>query len=1217
VNVWEIAPQQIENLQGGDGSAFRDFVCRVVSAHMTACGIPSAALSTDARNMADGGVDCQVSQAAQNDPHDRLRSRTCWQFKATAHGDITEPILRAEIKKPYAAALIKEGYAYRFCIADTITAEKKSAWEAVLGEEANQINPNAPKPQVLTSTCFARLASQFPAIVAAQIPVERFLHLEAWGRLSVSLTKQYVPVSIWDGMATQIKSHADFSNGGRALVLPVHADAGIGKTRLVYETLNQLGAAGSLVLYTSDEESALNLAHYLANFSDRYALLVVDECSQESRFKIQECLRGNEQRVRVFTISNFVRTTPNPEPILQRMPDETVEKILSANFPGVSDERKRAAVAMAGGFVKLAADICQNDLAGGLASTDQYYRIRIPDEASRKVVEAISLVKKVGFSGEVSKQFEDLCSLTGLDVEDAKSRAKKLKESPGFIAIGGRFFYVTPEAVAQVALHDAWRRWVEDNPAAFFERIPESLLDAFRTRVAHSARTEFRNAAASYFNGWAESLSPADLTDKKKAKQLVALIDTDPTRFLPKLRELVEQATPDQLLADSRNSGGDWGARRDVVWLCERLSVFPEFFYDVERILIRLALHESEKGIGNNATAIWRQLFSILLSGTSIPYAERVRLLEQKLKSQALPECALALEALKEIFDAHASRMLGPAVVAGRIPPPDWRPNTHKEYRECFTAAFAQYERVLVSSHEDLRKRALATVVEHTNWFLRSGFLDELRALLRSERLSVNLLPTILAGIDSFIRFDMRDEGKSKIPEAYCAQVLEWKKTLVPNDFHSKLVSVIGRPSYDFLEEPEAKEWRTKLADLAVELCNNPELIESELPWLTSEDAKSAGELGIELGKFDSKGTSFGRVVQTSALPNLAICRGYLLGLMQASPEQVARVNSFLDELESTNAALAFDYASVLPTQTDAFTRWVRLCDAGKIPAHAIHAVSYRMAQGIGVDHLKEGLPRLIRAISNSEPNASGTALQLIHSWIDQHNRGKINLPNDADLWDLIGKTLERATPHQVMEVYYWEHALEVFAQVNPPLATRIACALLDDDLSVEEHAEKVLLKIATKHPDLVMGAVGDALFDKETGWKLQMRGMGSLITAVPRETVAAWLDKTGIDGARKIAGGLPRPFVDASGNPVVSPLTEEVLKRFGEDEKVVRGFICGSGFRSYSGNIAAQKMQEAAVAEKFLQHPIPAIREWAKVEKSSSEAQAAHFRQEDEELFI
>ncbi len=1216
MNVWEITSQQIENLQGGDGGAFRDFVCRVISAHMTACGIPSAALSTDARNMADGGVDCQVSQAAPDDPHDRLRSKTCWQYKATSHDKITEPILREEIKKQYAAKLIRDGYAYRFCIADTITPEKKNEWEGALKEEAKLLNPNAPAPRVLTSVCLARLASLYPSIVAAHIPVERFLHLEAWGRSIVLPTKKYVLVDIWKDVAIQIRSHADFSHAGQKLVLPIHADAGIGKTRLVYETLNQIGAAGSLVLYTSDEESALNLAHYLANYQECFALLIVDECSLEARFKIEQCLRGNEKRVRVFTISNFVRTAPSAEPLLRRMPDQTVEQILNVNFPHVPDAHRRAAVAFACGFVKIAADLCQLGLAGGLDSTVEYYRRLVPDDESRKVVEAIALVKKIGFSGEVSKQFDDLCSLTGLDPEQARHRARRLKESPGFVAIGGRFFYITPEAVAQVALQDAWERWVEDDPAAFFKKIPESLLDAFRTRVAHSGRQEFRNAAATYFNDWADALTPADLVDKKKAKQLVALIDTDPARFLPVLAKLVEQATPEQLLADAQSTGGGWGARRDVVWLCERLSSFPEFFYDVERILFRLALHESEKGIGNNATAIWKQLFSIYLSGTSIPYTERVKLLEQKIKSRSKPICLLALEALKEIFETSAFRTLGPAVVAGRIPPPDWRPSTHMEYRECFIAVFSQYEHVLAGGENELRENALSDIVEHTYWFLRNTFLEELRALLRMDRITTKVLPTILAGIDMFVRFDLRQK-ESKFPKEYYAKVLEWKEAIVPKDFHSRLVGAIGRPAYEFLEEPEAKDRQTVLSDIAHELFMSPALIEQELPWLTSEDAKSAGELGFEIGKLDINAAHFDRFVQRNPSANLAVSRGYLVGLMQATPKQIPRVNSFLDELEVADPNLAFDYASILPEQTDAFIRWARLCDAKKIPAQAIQVVCYRLPQGINGNHLKEALPRLMRAISNGESSASGTALQLIHRWIDQHARNNVKLPNDSDLWTLIGQTLEQATPHQSMEAYYWEKIVEVLAQVNAPLAIKIACSLLDDDLSVEEHAEKVLMDLAAKHPDLVMNEFGEALLDKKTGWKLEIRGMSSLINSISTKTVMAWLERTGIEGARKIAGGLPRPFLDKMGSPIVSPLTEEVLRKFGDDKKVVNAFICGSGIRTYSGDIAAQKMEEASVAAKFLNHPLAAIRQWARVEKDISEKEAARFRQQDEEMFI
>ncbi|MGB8368292.1 MAG: hypothetical protein ACLPYZ_05740 [Limisphaerales bacterium] len=62
MNVWELSPGHIESLQGGDGGAFRDFVNRVIRAHMAVCGIPSSRIATDSRNMKDGGVDTQVDQ---------------------------------------------------------------------------------------------------------------------------------------------------------------------------------------------------------------------------------------------------------------------------------------------------------------------------------------------------------------------------------------------------------------------------------------------------------------------------------------------------------------------------------------------------------------------------------------------------------------------------------------------------------------------------------------------------------------------------------------------------------------------------------------------------------------------------------------------------------------------------------------------------------------------------------------------------------------------------------------------------------------------------------------------------------------------------------------------------------------------------------------------------------------------------------------------------
>jgi hypothetical protein len=389
------------------------------------------------------------------------------------------------------------------------------------------------------------------------------------------------------------------------------------------------------------------------------------------------------------------------------------------------------------------------------------------------------------------------------------------------------------------------------------------------------------------------------------------------------------------------------------------------------------------------------------------------------------------------------------------------------------------------------------------------------------------------------------------------------------------------------------------------------------MDWLTSGQAKGAGELGNEIGKIDSEAKVFDDIVLRVSAENLAICRGYLAGMAQNHPDLVARVNSFLDKLEGTNPELAFDYASTLATQTNAFERWIRLCDAQKIPAHYVQSVIYRMPGQFTEDHLKQAIPRLLRALSE-QPRAGGAALNLVHQWIEQHKRANTPLNTaNLDLWNSISQVLSKVIPSETMEVFYWSETMKVYLQIDPKNATQIACSFLDEDLSVEEAADEILTLLATQYPDLVMDSLGEVLLKEKDAWKLEIRGFGGLLVSVPPETIMKWLDKTGFEGALKIASSLPRPFVNEKGDAVVPRLTELVLERFGSDQNVARRFISGSGIRSYSGDIAGQRLQEANVAARFLDHPLAAIREWARIEKKMSEHEAARWQQEDAERFI
>src|SRR5437868_825184 len=73
--------------------------------------------------------------------------------------------------------------------------------------------------------------------------------------------------------------------------------------------------------------------------------------------------------------------------------------------------------------------------------------------------------------------------MLGLHPPDVLQIAQRLRQSPGFIAFGGRYLYVTPILIAQVAFQSAWERWVAPDPPGFLRALPEPLIEPFVARV--------------------------------------------------------------------------------------------------------------------------------------------------------------------------------------------------------------------------------------------------------------------------------------------------------------------------------------------------------------------------------------------------------------------------------------------------------------------------------------------------------------------------------------------------------------------------------------------------------------------------------------------------------------------------------------------------------------------------------------------------------------
>ena len=273
--MWTVNARDIISLRTPGGDRFTEFVDDLIRAEAFVGGIPQTEISTNLRtNIGDEGADTEIKQAISSAFLASPPTPTCWQYKATGYATVDDTALRNEIKKTsssrkhiaYSHQLIQAGYRYYFCICDDMPAMKRTEWENILQEEISLINNSAPAPVVLTASHLAVWANSFPAIIIRffRPDLGNFLHLKSWGQSITSVTSRYSEVLAWNPIKQRILEHVFFDKPCRSVNISIQGEAGVGKTRFVYEALLDISVLGNLVVYTTDT-SAKEIAHNLVN----------------------------------------------------------------------------------------------------------------------------------------------------------------------------------------------------------------------------------------------------------------------------------------------------------------------------------------------------------------------------------------------------------------------------------------------------------------------------------------------------------------------------------------------------------------------------------------------------------------------------------------------------------------------------------------------------------------------------------------------------------------------------------------------------------------------------------------------------------------------------------------------------------------------------------------------------------------------------------------
>jgi hypothetical protein len=1235
-----IAAEHIYVLRNSTGKPFTDLLDRLIRNSAGTLGIPSSAVLDNPRtNHPDGGVDTQVTIGAQPDPWSYFNGPSTWQYKAVALKDFTDSKVKEEISgssKDYVRSLLREGYAYRMCIADDGPAERKTEIKALLDAEIKKVNLAAPESVVLFASEVVAWVNAFPALAAEILgsSMKDFFHFATWQNRERAVTKTFVATPESAVIFENVQSHLAWKNERTTAQLTVSGDAGVGKSRTVFEAIAALPEAAPLVLYTDDEDKALELARAMANHQNLYAVIVADECLEATAFQLAKILQGVEHRVRLVTIDNALERVGKAELRLNRISTSTVEKIAEANFPNVDQSRRYRYCQLAEGYLRFAIFLCDNDdlivqqghLGELLNDTKGYLSTLFGgqgpfEEADFTALMVISLVERCGVIGNLFSELEQLCAVVKLDPKDIRERLHRMQKTNGLVARAGRYFYVSPTPIAMVCFQAAWSKWAELDPKAFLESFPRNLVPSFLARMARASE-EVGKVVNAYFRNWELSRGGEIFTDANETEQLLLLVRSAPDEMVPRLRNLVLTATPEDL---SKRYGS---GRRNLVVEANEIAAFPQWFVPAEEILFALARNETEPDLGNNATRVWSALFPIM-SFVATPFDERLKIIQVRSRNGDTPTKILCLEALKSALDDRTIHMTSGQTYGQRIAPTPWGPKTYGELYGYMRACLAELNVLVYDADEVVRDKATETLIRCIHSLVFRGFTQQAKE--GAGTLPPQVRPILRAELREFLLLNNSEHSThSKDEKKRRAQfVEEWIIELASTDLHDRLVEEVGPDAWDhYLEQTE---WVGRIRDLASHLLQHEDDFDKELLWLSSGKAHSSVEFGVHLGRLD-EGLKFLDRIATACRanrnPNLA--RGYLAGASEAArlkvPSDAAEIvrkklSASLDEIWEEDPVLGFQVMTPSGDFVQSFDRTIAGVRRKQIHAGSLHTfVAWNGPRHTSPAEARLAAKTLLDVARDGDGDAANIGIEFMVFLLMRTADSEDKLVwlqtvfNDEPL-DVIFGLLEQAA----LKTEKLSHGFsQIFARVlpaNPDRATSILIQMMQSEsYETSQAAMGLFASVAAVRPQRLMDGIGEVMLSKERKLSFLFRKLP--IVALPEDVVIQWVEKHGLEGARLLARHVPGPFMGTHG-PDLNPVTRFILEGYGNDDSVFSAWFAGihSG-GTFAGSIADHVGRRASMAEPFLNFPIEAVRRWARSEIMFANENVENFRLREEELF-
>ena len=614
--------------------------------------------------------------------------------------------------------------------------------------------------------------------------------------------------------------------------------------------------------------------------------------------------------------------------------------------------------------------------------------------------------------------------------------------------------------------------------------------------------------------------------------------------------------------------------RRNVIWALEKIAMWEDLFVDAARLLLVLGEAENE-GCSNNASGVFVGLFSPATSKvapTEASPAKRFPILKEAFESGSKERRALGLKACRAALQSRHFSRIGSAEYQGLRPEPKlWMPKTYGEiydaYRRVWLLLVSQLERL----PEDERKVGIEILFGHVRGLARIPNLAEMVADtvgMIIEKMYVSE-KQVIATITQLLNY----EGK-ELPEATRQRWEQLRDELVKPDFYSMMQRYVGM---DLLEDKfdenrnHVDQAQPRIEKLAQQAVDTPSLLQSELYWLVTTEAKKGYQFGHELGKRDDGFALLPTLLdaQRNAGENASVyfLGGYFRAIFDSN---VAEWEKQLDALVAdTILNIAIPELTNCSSMTDrAGWRILKLAKNDIINVNHFGIFDYfKVIENLSNQVFTAWIEFLLNA---TEKSAVSIVLHLYERYYT-FPKLKPTLPRDLTFRILSHPSLfEESDLHRsnTMTDHYWTEIGKAFIDLHPEKSLELVEPILShfgqEGTIIDIYSEtcSVLDQITERYPVEVWDQVCKHLedqtnFSRAFSLERWLRGQGDsssgesagALTRIPWKKIWEWVDEDAENRAWYLASRLVPITLSVVGWR--NSLVRAILIRYGEREDV------------------------------------------------------------------